>query len=102
MSRLHTEIMRVNARTELDFLHHAGVLVFLGFLVLFRLLVTELAVINDAADGRVRGRCDFNQIDSAGAGKVQSFREGKDARLFAIEADDPDFASTDFPVDPDE
>ena len=96
------EIVRVNFRAELDFLDLVGVLVFPGFLFLLRLFVAELAVIDQAADGR---RCigrDFNQVHSLGARQVDRFAKLQDAKLLAILCDDPDFAGADFPVYPDE
>ena len=101
-ARLDAEIVRVNGRAELDFLDLVGVLVFPGFLFLLRLFVAELAVIDQAADGR---RCvgrDFNQVHSLGARQVDRFAKLQDAKLLAILCDDPDFAGADFPVYPDE
>jgi len=99
---LHAEVVGIDARAELDFLDRAGVLMLLGFLVLLRLFVTELAVIDEPADGRRGGGGDLDEIHAVGAGEVQRFAEREDADLFVVDPDDPHFAGTDFPIDPDE
>ena len=62
MAQLGLVVMVVGLGTDLDFLdlHHA--LALFGFLLLFLLLVLELAVVHDAAHGRFRIRGDFNKI----------------------------------------
>jgi len=35
-----------------------------------------------------------------GAREIESFAERQDSELFAFRPDDPDFAGTDFPIDP--
>ena len=52
MAKFDSEIMRVNFGAELDFLDLVGVLMFLGFLLLFGLLVAKLAEIHQPADRR--------------------------------------------------
>ena len=102
VTRLHAEIVGVDRRAELDFLDLVGVLMFPGFLFLFRLFVAELAIIDQAADG---GRCvgrDFNQVDSLGARQVDGFAELENAKLLAILGDDANFSGANFPVYPDE
>ena len=79
-----------------------GVLVFSGFLFLLRLFVAELAVVHQPADGRRRVGRDFDQVHSLGAGQVDRLAELQNTELFAVLCDDPDFAGTNFPVDPDE
>ena len=95
---LHTEIVRVDARAKLNLFNFRGVLAFLGFFFLLRLLVTELAVVNEAADWRIRGGRDLDEVDCFGPRPVERLLQGQDAELRAIHADYAHFASTDFPV----
>jgi len=74
----------------------------LGFLFFFGLFVAELAVIDHPADGGVGIGRNFDKVNAACAGEIESISEGKDTQLFAIHANDSDLAGTDFPVDPDE
>ena len=99
---LHAEIMRVNARGKLDFLHLRGVLVFLGFLVFLGLFVAVFAEIHDPAHRRRGGGCNLHEVHTVLPGEGEGVVEGHDASLFAIGTNDPDFAGTNFPVDPDE
>ena len=99
---LDAKIVRINARTELDFLHGRGVLVLLGFLFLLGLFVTELAEFNEAADRRRGVGGDFDQVNPLLPRQGQRFIEGNDAELFAVHSDDADFAGADFAVDPEE
>ncbi len=55
-------IVVVHINAELYFLDHNFGLVLFGFAFLFFLLVEELAIIHDAANGRDRGRRNFHQI----------------------------------------
>src|ERR1043166_3320819 len=77
-------------------------LVLLGFFVLLRLLVAELAKIHQAANGGRRVGGDFDEIHAVGARQIEGFAQANDTELFAIYPDDPDFAGTDLPVNPDE
>ena len=54
MADLDAEVVRVNARAELNFLDGRGVLMLFRFLVLLGLFVTELAEVHDPAHRRSR------------------------------------------------
>ena len=95
------EVVRVNARTQLDFLDDGGVLVLFGFLFLLGLFVAEFAEVHEPADRRHGGGGDFHEIHAVLARQGQRLVEGNDAELFAIHSDDPDFAGADFAIDPD-
>jgi hypothetical protein len=71
-------------------------------LFLFALLVLELAVIHDPADGWAGGGSDFDEIQLALAGAVEGLAGGDDPDLGAVEIDQPDFRYPDFVVDPGE
>ena len=100
MGQLRREIVRINARAELDFLHAIGVLVLLAFLFLFGLLVAVFAEIDNAAHWRRGIGCDFDEIHTLLPGEVDSFGESHDAELGALVTDNADFAGADFPVNP--
>ena len=102
MVRFEKEIVRVNLRAKLDFLDLVGVLVLPGFLVLLGLFVTELAEIDEAADGRGGRGSDFDEIHTAGAGEIESVAERKDAQLLVVNPDNPHFAGTNLAVYPEE
>jgi hypothetical protein len=92
--------VRINGRAELDLLYFVRMLVLLGFLFLFGLLVTVLAKIHQATDGRSRIGGYFDEIHALGSGHVDGVRERMDPELITVIADDADFAGTDLPVDP--
>ena len=45
---------------------------------------------------------EYDQIHTIGACQVQSFSEGQNSELFAIQPDNSHFAGTNFPINPDE
>ena len=100
MMQFHPEIMRVDGGTELDFFDLGGVLMFPGFFIALGLLVTVLAKIDQSANRRRGSGGNLNQIDAVSTRGIDGILQRKDAQLFAIDANDPDFAGTDFPVDP--
>jgi hypothetical protein len=93
--------MRINFRAELDFFYAGRMLMLPGFLFPLRLLVTVLAKIHEAADRRRGVGCNFNEIDAICASQVEGLPQGQNSQLFAINTDDAEIASTDFPVNPD-
>ena len=101
MAELDAEIMRVDGRAELDFFHFIRVVMLLGFLFLLGLLIAELPEIHQTADRGSGVRRDFHKVHAFGAGQVNRISERNDSQLGAIDANDADFAGTDFPVDPD-
>ena len=102
MLQLNPEVVGINVRAELDFFDLGGVLVLLGFLLPLGLLVAEFAVIHEPADRRRGVGRDLHQVHAVGARHGERVAEREDAKLFAVRPDDPDFAGTDFPVNPDE
>jgi hypothetical protein len=102
MADLDPEVMRINLRTKLDFLDLGGVLVLLGFLVALGLFVAVFAEIDHPANRRNGCGSDLDQVNAVAAGQVQRFTQTHDAELLAVETDYPDFAGTDFPINPDE
>ena len=99
---LDAEIMRINARTQLDFLHDRGVLVLAGIFFLLGEFVAELAEVHEPADGRHGVGRNLDEIHGVLPREVDRVGELDDAELLVIHADDADFAGTDFSVDADE
>src|SRR3954470_17101488 len=98
--QLDPKIVRINGRAELHFLYFIGVLALFGFFVFLGLLVTELAVVNKAADGRRGVWRDLDEIDTLIAREIQRVLQRQDAILVAVSAQDAYFAGTDFAVYP--
>ncbi len=94
-------VVVVDGDGELDFLDGDDLLALAGGAVGLFLLVEELAVILDAADGRDRGGRDFDQVEATFAGDLESFKRGKDAELLAVFVNDADFAGSDTLIDTD-
>jgi len=90
------EIVRINIRAELKLLHApAGRLV--AFLR-FGFFVEELAVVDDAADGRRRVCGDFDEVELPVAGQLPRGIELHDAELLLGVVYDSHFAGADFAV----
>jgi hypothetical protein len=62
-----------------------------GLPLLLGLFVLELAVVEDAADGRVGVGGDFDEVEAGVAGHGERFVDGRDAQLVALIVDDEDF-----------
>src|SRR2546430_132386 len=75
-------------------------LVFFGLLVALGLLIAVLSKINDSTDRGNSTGSNLDEINSVGPGQTQGVPECHYSELFAIDADDPDFAGTDFPIYP--
>ena len=97
MSQLDAEIVRVDDRAELDFLH-LSLLTALGFLLFLGLLVTKLSIIHDAADGWDCRGCDLDKIQSFGIGQFQCVAQWHNPELLLLVIDDTDFASANLSV----
>ena len=69
-------------------------------MILFAQLVLVLPVIHNAADGRYRCGCDFDQVVSALLRLLERFRCREDAKLFAFRTDDSDFTDSNLAVHP--
>ena len=102
MPELHAEIMRINIRAELDFLNLVRVLVFLAFLILFGLLVTELAEVNEPANRWRSSGGDLNQIHASLARESERLVEGHYPELFRFIPNKPNFAGPNLIVYPNE
>ena len=102
MIDFNAEVVRVDFRTKLDLFDLGGVLVLFGFLVALSLFVAKLAVIDQPTDRWGGVGSDLDQVNAIGARHGERVAEGQDAELLAVDANDPDFAGTNFPVNPDE
>jgi hypothetical protein len=84
-------IMLVDGHGKLNFLDHDHFLLLARRAVALVLLVKELPVILNAADGRLgRGR-NFDQVQATLAGYLQSFKGRQNAELFTVFVNDADF-----------
>jgi hypothetical protein len=62
--------------------------------LLLRLLVLELAVVEDAADGRVGVRRDLDEVQALFAGHLERLLDGDDTEFLTLVVDDEDFPDT--------
>ena len=87
--------MVVGLGPDLDFLdlHHG--LAFFGFRFLLLLLVLELAVIHDPADGRLRGGSHFHQIHAPFFSQGNGLVALQNSQLFTVRADNAHLARAD-------
>ena len=99
--QLHAEVVRIDLRAKLHFFHLVGVLVLFRLFVLLRLLVAELAVVDDAANRRRGVGRYFYQVNSERLRLANCFSQWQHSELLTIRAYDADFAGTDLSVDPD-
>src|SRR5204863_115871 len=74
-------------------------LLVLSFVSFLRLAVLELAVVHQLADGRLRKRSDFHQIDFGFLGHFQGLGDRHDADLLAGGSDQAHFGRVDLDVD---
>jgi len=74
------------------------VLMLLGFFIALGLFVAVFAEIDDAANRRGRIGRHFDQVYAVSSRQIQGFAKPQNAQLFAIRADYPDLAGTDFPI----
>ena len=77
-------IVIVHVDPELDFFNGDRLLVLLCLPLFLFLLIQEFPVIHDAADGRVRGGRNFNQIQVLFSGSFQRFEGRQDSDLLAL------------------
>jgi hypothetical protein len=84
-------IVLIHSHGEFHFLDHDDFLLFPGRAIALVLLVEKLAVILNAADRRLRGRRDLNQIQATLAGYFESFKGRQNSELFTVFVDDADF-----------
>ena len=101
VTHLDLVIAFVGARSKLYFLDLDLLLLQLGLVQFFRFLVTELAVIHDAAHGWDCRGGNFNQIEIGFFSQTKRFRERNDPEGFLFGANQPDVSACNFTVDPD-
>src|SRR5690606_10845273 len=91
-------VMFINVRTELDLFDLVdGVLL---LLLVLREFVAEFSVVDDAADGRLGGCCDFDEVESVTLRLANGILGAHDTKLFAGGGnDDANFAGADAVVD---
>ena len=75
--------MSVNIRFEFDLFDLNLVLRLLAFLLAFGLIVSEFAIIDDFANGRIRCRNDFNEVQAFIFCEAIRFFDGNNADLLA-------------------
>jgi hypothetical protein len=68
-------------------------------MLFFVLLVFELSVIHDTADGRLRGRGHLHQVEAQFGRLGDGIPGRQNPQLFGVGADDPDFSNSYFVVD---
>ena len=93
--------MLVDGDGEFDFLNDDDLLLLVSCAILLFLLIEESGLILNAADGRDGVGRDFDQIEAALPGDLESFKGGQDAELFAVFVDHTDFAGANAIVDAD-
>ena len=84
--------MLIDGDGELDFLDDDDLLLLARRAVALVLLVKELAVVLNAADGRIALGETSTRSRAALAGDLQSFEGRQNSELFAVFVDDADFA----------
>src|SRR5262249_53401481 len=87
-------IVFVDLGAELDLFDENHFLVLLRLTRALLLLVLVLAEVHDAADGRVCGRRDLDQVETLGLGNRQRLRRRHDAELRSVVVDDANFSNT--------
>jgi hypothetical protein len=81
----------IHGHGEFHFLDHDDLLLLTRRAIALVLFVKELAVILNAADGRLGGGRDFDQIEATLAGYFESFKGRQNSELFTVFVDDADF-----------
>jgi len=66
---------------------------------LFLLLILELAIVHQAANGRLRSRRDLDQVDVLFFCQTQRVEQLDDAERFSLNPGQPDFRCADLAVD---
>jgi hypothetical protein len=95
--------MLVDIHVKIQLLQLGGGGVLAGILFLLVQVVLELPVIENFADGRIRGGIDLDQVESPFASLGHGFGETHDAKRFAIGInDDENFAGANLVIGADE
>ncbi len=84
-------IVLIHGHGEFHFFDHDHFLLLAGRAIALVLLVEKLAVILNAADRRLRGGRDLNQIQATLAGYFECFKGRQNSELFTVFVDDADF-----------
>ena len=100
MALLGGVVVGIDLRAELDLLDRDRALVLARQLLLLLLVVAVLAVIHDAADGRIRVRGHLDEVEVLGPRVLQSFVARLDADLRPIVVDQPHLRYADRLIDP--
>ena len=87
VAKLDDVVAVVGGRAELEFLDLDDLLLLLGRVRLLLQVELVLAVIHDAANRRIRGRLDFNQVDARFLGQRDGFVAREHADHLAVETD---------------
>src|SRR5690606_24647511 len=95
---LELEVVRLDARPELDFFDVDLVLLLARLAGLAGLLVLELAVVHDSDHRRPRVRRHLHQVQALALGSGERFIDRHEAELCTLGADDPDRTDPDLPV----
>jgi len=94
-------IMLIHGHGEFHFLDHDDFLLLARRAIALVLLVEELAVILNAADGWLGGGRNFYQVEATLAGYFKSFEGRQNSELFTVFVDDADFTRANSVVDAD-
>jgi hypothetical protein len=89
----------VGPGTEFHFLHLDLLLLELGLVRLLALAVLELAVVHQAADGRLGGGCDLDEIDVDLFSHAHGFLDFHDPDRLAFDSDEAYLRGVDLTVD---
>src|SRR5690606_29050019 len=99
VAQLHCVIAFVGAGPELHFLDLDDLLLEPGVVLPLLLLVLELAVVHQAADGGNRLRCDLDQVDLGLFGHAHGLPQADDADRLVLNAYEPHLGHVDLAVD---
>ena len=95
---LHREVVRFNGRGELQLLHSVCRLWGAGIFGSLGLLVEELPVIYDAADGRCGVCGNLNKVEAFALCQPQGIIQRHDTELLLGFVENPHLSGTDFSV----
>jgi hypothetical protein len=100
LTTFRLEVMVVDLGPDADLFQFDDVLMAAGLALFAALLVPELAVVHEPADGRHRVGRHLNQVEAPLAGHLERVKCWNDADLLAVLIDQPDLANPDALVDP--
>lgn len=95
---LGVEVMRLDARSELDLFHGAAGPSALGVFAALGLLVKKFAVFGDAADRRHGVGHGLDEVEASGLREAEGIVERHDAQLVLRLVNDPHFAGANFAI----